>query len=86
MFYTIIDRRDTVRPFSWQAAIDHIESQLDRHYVANGTYVRSVDAWKSRHIDAVFVPLNPTHQELPSGQLFELKPIPDMESTNESIG
>ena len=76
MYFTIIDRRDMVQPFSWEAALRHIDMQLTAqdhpYHVVSGTFVRDLAAWKALYDDPVFVPLNPTHEEVQTGQVFEL--------------
>ena len=76
MYFTFIDRRDIVQPFSWQAALHDINTQLkaqDKPYrVVSGTFIRDLTVWKALYHHPVFVPLNPTHEEVQTGHIFEL--------------
>ena len=64
--------------FTWGGAMDLIDNKLENlnldYYVKEARFIDNLNTWKNG-INCEFIQLDPTHEEIQSGQLFELKKI-----------
>tara|TARA_B100001093_G_C26717700_1_gene966385 strand:+ start:996 stop:1265 length:270 start_codon:yes stop_codon:yes gene_type:complete len=80
IYYTIVNINEHIQnlpnqQFSWRGAMDYINNKLNENnlnlYVKHGSFIENLNNWKKDNCE--FVPINPDHIEINSGQLFVLK-------------